>query len=154
MTSCFSRTQHITAKPTTIVLVYKNIPFFQHKVYTFFYWGGILSVVLQNNNHFTPKEGFPKPAHLMALKSSQLRGFFCVCVCEKPSTRTHSQDYHTKCTIVTIWPFFFSLDLFFFSQNTQIFQKRFKKRKKYKKKEEKNTNKEVPNLKPCSRKVL
>lgn len=29
--------QHIkTTKPTTIVLVYKYIPFFQHKVYTFF----------------------------------------------------------------------------------------------------------------------
>lgn len=54
--------RHINTKSTTIVLVYKYIPFFQHKVYTFFYRGGILSVVLQvcrydpgkSNNHFTP----------------------------------------------------------------------------------------------------
>lgn len=39
--------RHINTKSTTIVLVYKYIPFFQHKVYTFFYRGGILSVVLQ-----------------------------------------------------------------------------------------------------------
>lgn len=46
--SCLSRTQsqHInTTKSTTAVRVYKYIPFFQHKVYTFFYRGGILSVL-------------------------------------------------------------------------------------------------------------
>lgn len=36
--SVIHHAQHITTKPTTKVLVYKNIPFFQHKVYIFFTW--------------------------------------------------------------------------------------------------------------------
>lgn len=82
--SVIHHAQHITTKPTTKVSVYKNIPFFSAQSLHFFYLGGILSVVLKKNNHFTPKEGFPKTAYLMALKSCQLRGFS---VCE--SKRSH-----------------------------------------------------------------
>lgn len=67
-----------TTKSTTVVLVYKYIPFFQHKVYTFFYRGGILSVILWNNNHFTPKEGFPKNCVPDGAKELSTQGLFCV----------------------------------------------------------------------------
>lgn len=114
--------RHINTKSTTIVLVYKYIPFFQHKVYTFFYRGGILSVVLQvcrydpgkSNNHFTPllpKEGFPKTAYLMALKSCQLRVFF---VCESRHSHRITTQMH-NCHHLT---FFFLVWILFFSQNT------------------------------------
>lgn len=62
----------------------KTFHFFSAQSLHFFYLGGILSVVLEKNNHFTPKEGFPKTAYLMALKSCQLRAFS---VCE--SKRSH-----------------------------------------------------------------
>lgn len=114
--------QHIkSSKSTTLVLVYKYIPFFQHKVYTFFIRGGILSVVRHivettlvknNNNHFTPppKEGFPKTAYLVALKSCQLRVSFFVC-----ETR-HSHGITTQNAQLS--PFdLFRFGFVFFSRN-------------------------------------
>lgn len=97
-----------TTKSTTVVLVYKYIPFFQHKVYTFFYRGGILSVVLWNNNHFTPKEGFPKNCVPDGAKELSTQGLF---LCVKLDAHTglwHKMHNYHHLT-------FLSLDFFSFS---------------------------------------
>lgn len=101
-----TRTHTLLQKSTTIVLVYKKHSISQQKRLHFFLlpgWYFFRLLYKENEPLSTPKE----TAHLMALKSCQLRGFFSVC---------DSSDSHrimTQNAQLSPFDLFSSLDCFF-----------------------------------------
>lgn len=131
----FLATQHIsTTKSTTIVLVYKYIPFFLHKVYTFFFYGVVFCLFYYEiTTTSPPKKGSLKLRTWWRWRVVNSGAFF---VCE---TR-HSHRLTTQNAQLS--PFdLLSLEFFFSFLKIHKYSKKIK-------------NIKVPNLKQCWRKVL